>query len=47
MLIVGGREVENRTVAVRTRTGEDLGSMPLDELIARLHAELGERGRVH
>ena len=47
MLIVGGREVENRTVAVRTRTGEDLGSMPLDELIARLHKELAERGRVH
>ena len=47
MLIVGGREVENRTVAVRTRTGEDLGSMPLDELIVRLHKELAERGQVH
>jgi threonyl-tRNA synthetase len=30
LLVVGDREVENRTVAVRTRRGQDLGVMPLD-----------------
>ena len=36
MLIVGEREVANSTIAVRTRGGEDLGSMPLDDFVARL-----------
>jgi threonyl-tRNA synthetase len=31
LLVVGDREVENRTVAVRTRRGHDLGVMPLDD----------------
>ncbi len=31
LLVVGDREVENRTVAVRTRRGQDLGVMPLDD----------------
>ena len=31
MAIVGEREVENNTIAVRTRGGEDLGSMSLDD----------------
>jgi threonyl-tRNA synthetase len=39
MLVVGGREEEHGTVAVRTRTGEDRGAMPLDEVIAALVAE--------
>ncbi|MCP1674875.1 threonyl-tRNA synthetase [Natronocella acetinitrilica] len=39
MLVIGDREVETGSVAVRTRTGEDLGSMPLDDFIARLDAE--------
>ena len=30
LLIVGDRDVENRTVSVRLRTDEDLGAMPLD-----------------
>ena len=29
-LIVGDKELEAQTVAVRTRTGEDLGAMPLE-----------------
>ncbi len=45
MLIVGDREVENSTVAVRTRSGEDLGSMSIDELVARLTGEIAGRGR--
>lgn len=36
MLIVGEREVENRTVAVRTRGGEDLGAMSLDDFTTHL-----------
>ncbi|WP_417765423.1 threonine--tRNA ligase [Spongiibacter tropicus] len=32
ILVVGDKEVENRTVAVRARGGEDLGSLSFDEL---------------
>ena len=39
MLILGGREVENGTVAVRHRTEGDLGAMPLDALLARVASE--------
>jgi threonyl-tRNA synthetase len=35
--------MENRSVAVRTRSGEDLGSMTLDELIQRFEAEVARR----
>ncbi len=45
LLIVGGREVENRTLAVRTRGGEDLGSMTLAGLAERLSADIASRGR--
>jgi threonyl-tRNA synthetase len=31
MLIIGDREVESRSVAVRTRNNEDRGAIPLDE----------------
>ena len=39
MLVIGDRELETGSVAVRTRSGEDLGAMPLDAFIARLEAE--------
>ena len=39
LLVVGDREKENGQVAVRTRSGEDLGVMTLDAFIERLHAE--------
>ncbi len=42
-LIVGDKELEAQTVAVRTRTGEDLGTMPLEALLARFHAEIAAR----
>ena len=45
LLVVGDREVENRTVAVRTRSGEDLGSMPLEDFAERLNTEIASRGR--
>jgi threonyl-tRNA synthetase len=38
-LIVGDKELEASTVAVRTRGGEDLGSMPIGSLLARLQQE--------
>ncbi|HET7260651.1 MAG TPA: threonine--tRNA ligase [Casimicrobiaceae bacterium] len=43
-LIVGDREQEARTVAVRTRSGEDLGAMAVPALIARLRQEVAARG---
>ncbi len=36
MLVVGDREVEAGAVAVRTRSNEDRGAMPIDEF--RQHA---------
>jgi threonyl-tRNA synthetase len=46
LLVVGDREVENGTVAVRSRSGEDLGSMEPDALTKRLADELAQRGRI-
>jgi len=46
LLVLGDREVENRTVAVRTRSGEDLGVMDLDALIELFSTEIARRGRV-
>lgn len=43
MLVVGDREAEADSAAVRLRSGEDLGAMKLDELIARMQAEAEER----
>jgi len=40
LLVAGEREMQTGHVAVRTRKGEDLGSMPIAELIARLKAEV-------
>jgi len=41
LFVVGDREKENGLVAVRSRSGEDLGSLPLAALVERLHAEHG------
>ena len=40
MLVIGDRDIENGTVSVRTRKGEDLGAMPLDDFIARITEEI-------
>jgi threonyl-tRNA synthetase len=40
LLVVGDREKENGAVAVRTRSGEDLGSMSVEAFVERLQAEL-------
>jgi threonyl-tRNA synthetase len=42
-LVVGDKEVQAETVAVRTRSGEDLGAMTLEAFIERLQAEAKAR----
>ncbi len=44
LLVVGDREAESATVAVRTRSGKDLGSMSLQALSQGLTAEIASRG---
>jgi len=36
LLVVGDKEVESGAVAVRTRSGEDLGSLSVDDLKGHL-----------
>ncbi len=43
MLIVGDKEVENHTVSVRSRKAGDLGSISLDEFLARALKEVAEK----
>ena len=42
MLVVGDRDMENGTVSVRRRSGEDLGAMTLDQFAALLGDEVRE-----
>ena len=43
LLVVGDREVENRTVAVRTRRGQDLGVMSLEDFGRLLREKVDAR----
>jgi len=43
LLVIGEREVENRTVSVRTRAGEDLGAMTIDAFSSHLAADVARR----
>jgi len=45
LLVSGDREVETRSVSVRTREGVDLGSMPLDQFAALLSQAVSRRSR--
>ena len=45
LLVVGDNEVENGTVAVRTRSGEDLGAMTLEAFAQYLDSEVERKGR--
>jgi len=47
LLVVGGKEVENRTVTVRTRSGEDLGTYSLDSLLELFEKEASNPESVH
>jgi threonyl-tRNA synthetase len=44
LLVIGDREAETNTVAVRTRSGEDLGTLTVDELIQHLTQEVVNHG---
>ena len=43
LLVVGDREKETGAVSVRTRSGEDLGQMPVQAFVERLQAEARPR----
>jgi threonyl-tRNA synthetase len=43
MLVVGAREEAASTASLRHRTGEDLGALPLDRIVADLAREIGSR----
>jgi threonyl-tRNA synthetase len=45
MLVVGDREVTEGAVAVRSRSGGDLGSQPLDAFLAGARREVHEKGK--
>ncbi|MDD9891366.1 MAG: threonine--tRNA ligase, partial [Gammaproteobacteria bacterium] len=45
LLVVGDKEVESNSVAVRTRGGEDLGSMTFDEFCTHLSQDIARFGR--
>lgn len=47
MLILGDKEVESGTVNVRTRTGDNLGSMNLDDFIKILDGAIEKKGRLN
>ncbi|MCF7499140.1 threonine--tRNA ligase [Pseudoalteromonas sp. L1] len=43
LLVVGDKEVEQQEVAVRTRTGEDLGKFNVDDFVAKISDEIKNR----
>ncbi|MBA1147385.1 threonine--tRNA ligase [Ectothiorhodospiraceae bacterium WFHF3C12] len=45
MIVVGDKELESQSVAVRTREGADLGSMSLDAFLDRLGQDVARLGR--
>ena len=45
MLVVGDRDMENGTVSVRTRQGEDLGAMSLNAFVAKCQSEIASKSR--
>ncbi len=45
MLTIGDNEVEGRTVSVRSRKGDNLGSMRIEELVTKLLTEIATKAR--
>ena len=45
MLVVGDRDMENNTVSVRTRTGEDLGAMSMEAFMAKCAEEIATKAK--
>ncbi|MDT8372205.1 MAG: threonine--tRNA ligase, partial [Gammaproteobacteria bacterium] len=46
LIVVGDREAQENAVAVRTRKGEDLGVMTLDDFVTTLSEDVASRGRL-
>jgi threonyl-tRNA synthetase len=44
LLVVGDKEMQSGQVAVRTRKGEDLGSMPVQAFIELMQGEVNAKG---
>jgi len=45
MLVVGDRDMENGTVSVRTRSGEDLGAMSLEAFLVKCQKEIADKAK--
>jgi len=45
MLVIGDKEVEDRTVAVRSRKEGDLGAMPLNRILEKMQEEICTKAR--
>lgn len=45
LIVIGDKEVENGTIAVRTRKGEDLGVMSIDAFVGRLEQDIQLKSR--
>ncbi len=45
MLVIGDRDMENGTVSVRTRTGEDLGAMTPEEFMTKCLMEIATKAK--
>lgn len=46
LFVVGDREVETRTVSVRTQQGMDLGSLSIDKCLELLNEAVAKKGRI-
>jgi threonyl-tRNA synthetase len=43
LLVVGDKEMETGEIAVRTRSGEDLGKLSVEDFILKLKEEVNTR----
>lgn len=43
MGIIGDKEIETRTISARTRTGEDLGSLPISSFLKQLQEKIDKK----
>ncbi len=46
LLVVGDREVESRCVSVRTQQGADLGSVPIEQFLSLIQADMVRKSRI-
>jgi threonyl-tRNA synthetase len=46
LLVVGDKEIESQSVAVRTRSGQDLGTMSMQAFVEHLNDDIASRGIV-